>query len=480
MRRINIVRSGALAGLLAIGACGSSSPAKSDGAAGTTGSGGTSGGGTDGGAGATSSDGGVALKPFTKPVDPGNGGILFAASGEVLALSGYSFPPANAGDPAFVDGWDVQFTRLLVTVDKIKLSSNPDYSPDQGTLQANALVAEVDGPWAIDLAHADASYLPGKGGPGEEAVPIAALSRQNQPAGNTAAFKTDGTRYAFGFDTVAATSSAMNVNLDAAGLADYGEMVQDGCAVMYIGVATFKGGVVTATTGSMADYTKCNSDPEYANWPKTVNFRLCFKSPTSYVNCQNPDNDPAKALAGEEHERGIAFEANKSVIGQVTIHTDHPFWDSVLHDSPAHFDQFAARVVPPVADGGAATDGAASDGAATDGAPTDGPAAEAGASPIPTVTLDMTMGVDYRSYSDSNGNPLKWRYCMDPPTDVHAQLTGAMAFDPQSVPHATGTDRTTGLLDYYDYTTYNQSTQGHLNSDGLCALQRHYYQMTLP
>ena len=55
-----------------------------------------------------------------------------------------------------------------------------------------------------------------------------------------------------------------------------------------------------------------------------------------------------------------------------------------------------------------------------------------------------------------------------------------MAFDPQSVSHAMGTDRTTGLLDYYDYSTYNQSTQGHLNSNGLCGSQRHYYQMTLP
>ncbi|HEX3695148.1 MAG TPA: hypothetical protein VH374_07135 [Polyangia bacterium] len=461
MQRMNMVRGGGLLVTLAFVACSSSSPSV-NGTGGATGSGGGTGGTGTGGSemDGGSSDGGVTLKAFTKPADPGNGGIIFAASGEVLALSGYAFPPANAGDPAFVDGWDVQFTRLLVTVDKIKLSTNPDYNPDQSMLMANALVAEVDGPWAVDLAHGDNSYLPGKGGQGEEAVPIAALVKQNQPAGNSAPFLTDGTRYAFGFDTVAATAAAMNVNLDADGLVDYGEMIQDQCAVMYVGVATFKGGVVTATTGNMADYTKCNSDPEYANWPKTVNFRLCFKSPTSYVNCQNPDNDPAKPLAGEEHERGIAFDATKSIIGQVTIHTDHPFWDSVLHDSPAHFDQFAARVVPPSTDGGVAADG--------------------GATSTPTVTLDMTMGVDYRSYTDAQGNPLKWRYCMDPPTDSHAQFTGAMAFDPQSVAHATGTDRTTGLLDYYDFATYNQSTQGHLNSDGLCALQRHYYQMTLP
>jgi hypothetical protein len=53
-------------------------------------------------------------------------------------------------------------------------------------------------------------------------------------------------------------------------------------------------------------------------------------------------------------------------------------------------------------------------------------------------------------------------------------FTGRMAFDPQSVPHATGNNAATGLRDYYDFATYDQSTQGHLNSDGLCAVERHY------
>ena len=192
---------------------------------------------------------------------------------------------------------------------------------------------------------------------------------------------------------------------------------------------------------------------------------VCFKSPTSYVNCQNPDNDQRSPR--QEHERGIAFEASKSIVGQVTIHTDHPFWDSVLHDSPAHFDQFAARVVPPVVDGGVATD------AASDGATSDGPAAAAAAT-TPTVTLDMTMGVDYRSYTDSNGNPLKWRYCMDPPTDVHAQLTGAMAFDPQSVPPAQRHRSHDGPARLLRLHHLQPEHAGHLNSDSLCALQRHY------
>jgi hypothetical protein len=387
------------------------------------------------GAGCTPSAGG--LCSFHTPA-PGAGGILFSASGEVLALTGYPFPPVNAGDPVFVDGWSVSFTRLIATVDDIKLSSNPDLSPGDPS-QTGPLLAEVEGPWAIDLAHADPSYLIGKGGAGEEAVPIAYL-----PASSSLA--TDGTRYAFGFDLIAATTqtadgrATMNVNLDAPGLADYQEMVESGCSVLYVGVATFNG-------GTLPGYMNCNSDPVYASWPKVVSFRLCFRSPTTYVNCQNPDNDPAMAFDGEEHERGIAFKSSEYVIGQVTVHTDHPFWDSVLHDSPAHFDQFAARV------------------AGQDAGP------EGGA---PTVTVDMTQGVDYTAYTDALGNRLDWRYCIAPDTSVHAQLMGPMAFDPQAVPACPSGDPATGLCDYRDFTTYDQSTQGHLNSDGLCFVRRLY------
>jgi hypothetical protein len=374
-----------------------------------------------------------ALAGFCAPSDPGAGGVLFSASGEALALTGYPFPPVSADDPAFVDGWDVKFQRLLVTVDKITLSQNPDTNPGDES-QTGAEIAEVDGPWAIDLAHADPSYLPGKGGGGEEAVPIASLGGQG--------FATDGTRYAFGFDLIAATNqtsdgrATMNVNLDADGLADYANMVTKGCAVEYIGTATFK--------GDQGPMPTCNADPEYASWPKTIAFDLCFPSPTTYVNCQNPDNDPAKSLPNEEHERGIAFLSDRSVIAQITVHTDHPFWDSVLHDSPAHFDQFAARASGQL---------------------------DAG---TPLVTLDAMRGVDYTAVTDAQGNVLKWRYCIAPPTDVHPQFDGIMSFDPQSVPLAFSGDPSTGLRDYADFSTYDQSTQGHLNSDGLCFVRRNY------
>ncbi len=375
-----------------------------------------------------SADGGSGLRAFTPPTDPGGGGILFAASGEVLALTGYSFPPASPDDPAFVDGWEVRFTHLLSTIDKITLSENPDTVPgDQSKTGTSA--AEVNGPWAVDLARSDPNYLAGKGGPGEQAVPIAVLSKQKDGS----PFKTDGTRYAFGFDAVSASPTAYNVNLDSSALVDYREMVKDQCVVLYVGTATFKGNKADAT---------CYPD-DRKSFPDTVDFRLCFKSPATYQNCQNPDNDPAQAFPDEEHQRGIAFKSNQSVIGQVTFHVDHPFWDSVLHDAPTHFDPFAARAVGQ--DGGKAA-----------------------------VTLEMTKGADYTDYTDALGRQLTWRYCVEPPTDVHPKLTGAMRFDPQTVPHATASDPGTGLRDYYDFATYNQSTQGHLNSDGLCFVKRNY------
>jgi hypothetical protein len=399
-------------------------------------------------AGTFSAGGGAAtLAAFTPPTDPGPSGVLFAASGEVLALTGYNFPPASANDPAFVDGWDVHFTRLLVTLDNITLSEGPNAMPGDESC-TEPPVAKLAGPWAVDLSHSDPAYLPGKGGPGEEAVPIAALAHQNYPAGNAAAFDTSGTTpYAFGFDIVPATSSAMNVNIDATGLADYQTMIADGCAVLYVGTATFKGTTCTCPP-TATNLTQACDAATYAGWPtagQAVPFHLCFKSPTSYVNCQNPDNEPAKPLQGEEHQRGIFFKSNSSVIAQVTIHTDHPFWDSVLHDSPAHFDQFAASVA----------------GQGQNGV-------------FPTVRTESAQGIDYTSFKDAQGHALGWRYCIAPPTDVHAQFVGPMAFDPQTVPHTSTSDGCMGLRDYYDFATYNQSTQGHLNSDGLCYVARHY------
>jgi hypothetical protein len=84
------------------------------------------------------------------------------------------------------------------------------------------------------------------------------------------------------------------------------------------------------------------------------------------------------------------------------------------------------------------------------------------------------VGVDYTAYTDAKNQPLDWRYCIEPSTVAHPKFTGPMAFDPQSVPHGAGADASKGLRDYYDFASYNQSTQGHLNSDGLCYVRRNY------
>lgn len=352
---------------------------------------------------------------------PTGGSIVFSVSGEVLGLGGYSFPPATADDPVFVDGWEVKFTRVIVTVDKIQLSETPDLDPGDES-KTGALVAEVDGPWAVDLHKG--GPLPGKGGAGEQAVQIATLDNQNKNGGKP--FAAD-TRYAFGFDIVAATDEAKVVNLDDAGKADYAEMQQKGYTVLYVGTATFKG-------------TSCTpADPVFDALPKVVDLKLGFKSPTSYINCQNPDLDPAKPLGDEEHERGVIVKGNQAVTAQLTIHVDHPFWESFVHDSPAHFDMIAAQYV--------------------------------GATGTPTAVLEDMKGVDPTAITDKQKNKLPWRTCTSSYTPPG---TGQMGFDTSGIPVDPTGDPATSIRDLYDYMTYNTSTQGHLDSDGLCFVQRHY------
>ena len=158
------------------------------------------------------------------------------------------------------------------------------------------------------------------------------------------------------------------------------------------------------------------------------------------MNCQNPDNDPANPLGGEEHQRGIQVKANAVTIAQATVHTDHPFWQSFEHDSPAHFDQLAAR------------------------------AKSVGG--VMLVTIDDVKNLDYTAFKDTSNNALPWRSCLSmfTPPDTAA----AMHFDSLGILHNPAGDPSVVFRDYADYMTYNQSTQGHLNSDGLCFVKRNY------
>ena len=357
-----------------------------------------------------------------------SGTIQFTLSGETLAYSGYDFP--TTADAFFVDGWQISFDELLVTVDKIKISENPDQNASLQQ-QTGPLVAELDGPWAVDLHQKGA--LAGAGGGGETAVPFASLANQNKNGGK--AFDPTA-RYAFGFDTIAATATAKQViAFTPAQQADYETMVTNGWVVYYSGTATWKGddpGNAAGCISSIASYDE-------SALPRVVKFKLGFASPTSYVNCQN-GSDSSQAIGDEEHPRGVQIKSNAVTNVQVTIHTDHPFWESVLHDSPAHFDMLAAHAKP---DGGGGF----------------------------VVGLSDVKGVDYQQIKDGNGAPLPWRNCVG---SHWANNSGSpqMKFDDQGIGESS--DPSSGFRDLYDFMTFNQSTQGHLNSDGLCYVQHNY------
>jgi len=173
-----------------------------------------------------------------------------------------------------------------------------------------------------------------------------------------------------------------------------------------------------------------------------MSFMLGFSTPTNYVNCQNGSEFPGQpGVDGEDHPRGIQIQTNASVPAQVTIHMDHPFWESFAENSPVHWDQIAAQYV---------------------GAPR----------PITAHTEDM-KGVNFTAFTDGQGNPLPWRNCAG--TYYPGGSGTQMHFNPLDVPvDIGGTDPTQGLRDYYDYIRYSQSTQGHLNSQGLCFIDRQY------
>src|SRR5580704_7804077 len=95
------------------------------------------------------SDAGFSL-PLAPCVDPASlkpGQMLLTASGESLALTGYTFPSTSG---TFADGWAVTFTHYIATFDKVSLWTDPDMVPTDQS-KHGALVAELDGPWAVDM-----------------------------------------------------------------------------------------------------------------------------------------------------------------------------------------------------------------------------------------------------------------------------------------------------------------------------------------
>jgi hypothetical protein len=417
-------------------------------------------------------DGSASLMAFPYPQDPGAGAFYVTISGESNALTGYPFPPADfSADTYMVDGWEFQIFEYLVVVDKVVLWSDPNLS---GTDQSKhgPQVAHLDGPFVVDL-HKGGKIV-GQGGAPEAATPLGVITSQNDN-GNKPFDQSGGTTYGLGFSTVPATWDAYNVNLDATEAADFALMVANGYSVFYRGMAIWKGddpgnpyapcaqsvagpgvdaGVLhegDAGDASMSTYADGGYDFSFIDRLGYA-FTLGFSTPTNYVNCQNMTMQ-GMALPGEDYPRGVAASSSDSSIIQLTMHMDHPFWESFQEDTPVHWDDLAAQFVG------------------------------SGVDPVPVATEDF-KGVPFHPWFDRTRTPLPWRNCVGtyyvPPGD------GAMFFSTLSVPidpfgTCTGTvgqdytlDDCPAIRDYYDYIRYTQSTQGHLNSQGLCFIDRQY------
>lgn len=362
----------------------------------------------------TSSGGGAGGGPA------GSGTITVQISGEDAATDGFLFP--DGSEVTISDGWELRFDHVFVTVGEVWLAENPDKAPSDQS-QTGTVVARKAGPWAVDLAIP--GTVAGAGGEGT-AVPLVDFDTMTEQG--DAPFAAD-QRYAFSYSFVAAASGATKVNFadDPDTASAYDDVAADGCVVAYLGTATFKG-------------TACeSSDPAYdfTAIPTSVPFRLCFKTPTHYENCQNEENqgDP---FPDEEFQRGIPIKANEASTAQITVHLEHPFYSDVQHEPRLFFDQYAATLV--------------------------------GQPEGTTLELDALAALDPTGFRDGADASLPWRVC-----DGGALPTGQRAFSAGSIPVGPGQDPSQGFRNYLDYVGYVQSTQGHLNGgEGLCYINRQF------
>ncbi len=388
------------------------------------------------------------------PPDPGAGSVYVTISGESNAISGYPFPPSSwSTSTYFVDGWELVITEYLVVVDHVRLWSNPNHTPsNQGSLAGMSQVAHLDGPFVVDL-HKGGS-LTGQGGAPEQATPIGVIAKQNDNGGTGFDLATT---YGFGFSTVPATWDAYNVNLTSEEAADFEVMVQKGYSVFYRGHLTWKGdqsssGCTSTPVASSGPDGGADSGYDYAALPSAgIELAFGFATPTDYVNCQN-QSLPGMPNPGENYPRGVQVSPSQSVVAQVTVHMDHPFWESLAENSPVHFDQIAAQYAGQTS---------------------------------PIARVEDMVGVPFYAFTDRRGGPLPWRSCA-PAASYQPPGNGQMRFDTLSVPvdprgTCTGAvgadytqDRCPALRDYADYMRFSQSTQGHLNSQGLCFIDRHF------
>lgn len=244
--------------------------------------------------------------------------IQVSLSSEALGQRGFSYTPAPAaGDLVFVDGWELRFSRILVTVKNVRLNAPGGSASDPASV--GAAVAINPRAYAVN-AHT-AGPLTGASGGEETATPLFVFTAADSGAPLDAS-----TRYALSYDVVAATRAATNVNLDAGDVAAYETMISRGWTQLIEGTATYRGAAPAA-------------DSPFASYPTAVRFSFGFGAPARYMNCRNPDNGSSDAPGVQPSTAGRAR-------AQLTFHMDHAFWEALnREDPPLHFDAMAARAM---------------------------------------------------------------------------------------------------------------------------------------
>jgi hypothetical protein len=172
-------------------------------------------------------------------------------------------------------------------------------------------------------------------------------------------------------------------------------------------------------------------DTVFAKLPRQVDFTLGLRNPSSYVNCRNTDLQ----AVGDEFPRGVQASASSTTIVQITMHTDHVFWDTLnIEGTPLHFDPIAAN-------------------ASSYGMP---------ATPG-TVTTEDLAAVDVTGLRTRGGEPLPWRSLVPD----YAAPAGQMTYNANGTSFSTANSLAA-------YLSYSAASGGHMNADGECEIQNNF------
>jgi hypothetical protein len=369
-------------------------------------------------------DGGAVLTTFQAPdPTPVDGSLLLTISGG-SAIGGVGFPPRSAGNPYFLDGWQLTFQHVVVVVGQVTVALSPDLDAGDPA-QTGPAVARAAGPWAVDVAQTGTLYS--KDGAGT-AIVLARLTGQNLASG-TPAFD-PATRYALGYQLVVPSGAVQNVNLDIDAQAALQSMAQNGWSVWFQGTATWRGAVGhPACRQTDAIY-------DFGRYPQAVTLSLGLATPETFGNCVNPELTPPGT-------RGVQTDAGAETVAQLTLQVLQPFRQAIGSSGPLRFDVLAGRAS--VASGA-------------------GPANA-------TVTQDELAGLDFSALVDAQGTRIPWRTCG--PVLADEPIVGTLAYAPAGVP-VSADGGSAGLADLLGFIAYDTSTFGHLNDDGACIPVRAY------